>query len=136
MPISQHHTLHTESIHRINWFLHHPFFHPQQIILLPYPFIINLFIIRLVLRQYLRSSCIGRRAALFPTPRIPWFPHHTFFVRVGRIYSRALLYSIKVAIIITEFLRRYFSDAYSIPNSKPPRSRGAEVNVIVPIHHT
>ena len=29
-----------------------------------------------------------------------------------RIYSRALLYSIKVAIIvITEFLRRYFSDA-------------------------
>ena len=39
-------------------------------------------------------------------------------VRVGRIYSRALLYSSKEAIIITEFLRQYFSDAYSKPRSR------------------
>ena len=39
-------------------------------------------------------------------------------VRVGRGIAGALLYSRNEAIIITEFLRRYFGDAYSKPRSR------------------
>ena len=44
--------------------------------------------------------------------------HQGRSVRVGRGIAEALLYSRNEAIIITEFLRRFFGDAYSKPRSR------------------